>query len=180
MDSCFQNGKMKESGRATVLLKDISIRTELKPGDMGNVIAMHGRLYQEEYGFGIQFETYVAKGLCEFYEKYQPERNRIWACEHEGRMIGFLLLMDRGEAAQLRYFLIEPEYRGIGLGSKLIGLFMEFLQECGYQAAYLWTTHELTTAATLYQRVGFKLTEEKESTAFGKALIEQRYDWSHK
>lgn len=159
-----------------VSLKDIWIRTELQPGDIGYVTYMHGALYQREYGYGIQFETYVAKGLCEFYEKYDPARNRIWVCEHEGRMIGFLLLMDRGQAAQLRYFLIEPEYRGLGLGRKLLNLYMDFLRQCGYQESYLWTTHELTTAASLYKRVGFELTEEKESTGFGKPLREQRYD----
>ncbi len=160
-----------------ISLENISIRTELRPGDIGYVIYMHGDLYGTEYGYGIQFETYVAKGLCEFYEKYNPERNRVWVCEHRDRMVGFLLLMDRGEAAQLRYFLIQPECRGIGLGSKLINLYMDFLRECGYRKSYLWTTHELSTAAFLYKRVGFQLTEEKESTAFGKPLREQRYDW---
>jgi peptidyl-dipeptidase Dcp len=159
-----------------VMLENISIRTELRPGDMGYVIYMHGKLYKKEYNYEIQFENYVAKGLCEFYEKYKPERNRVWVCEHDSRIIGFLLLMDRGKAAQLRYFLIEPEYRGIGLGSKLMGLYMDYLQECGYKESYLWTTHELNTAAFLYKRIGFKLTEEKESTAFGKPLKEQRYD----
>jgi peptidyl-dipeptidase Dcp len=157
-------------------LDDISIRTELRPGDIGYVTYMHGSLYAKEYNYGIQFESYVAKGLCEFYEKYNPERNRIWACEHKDRMIGFLLLMDRGRAAQLRYFLIEPEYRGIGLGAKLLNLYLDFLRECGYRESYLWTTHELDRAASLYKRLGFKLTEEKESTSFGKPLREQRYD----
>jgi peptidyl-dipeptidase Dcp len=159
-----------------VSLDDISIRTELRPGDIGHVTYMHGSLYAKEYNYGIQFESYVAKGLCEFYEKYNPERNRIWACEHKDKMIGFLLLMDRGKAAQLRYFLIEPEYRGIGLGAKLLNLYMDFLRECGYRESYLWTTHELDRAASLYKRLGFKLTAEKESTSFGKPLREQRYD----
>jgi len=159
-----------------ISLNDISIRTELRPGDIGYVTYLHGALYSREYSYGIQFESYVAKGLCEFHEKYNPERNRIWACEHNDRMIGFLLLMDRGNAAQLRYFLIEPEYRGIGLGSKLLHLYMEFLRECGYTASYLWTTHELSVAAALYKKLGFQLTEEKDSTAFGKPLREQRYD----
>jgi GNAT superfamily N-acetyltransferase len=159
-----------------VSLDDISIRTELRPGDIGYIVYLHGALYGKEYGYGIQFESYVAKGLCEFYEKYNPQRNRIWACEHNNRMIGFLLLMDRGKAAQLRYFLIAPEYRGIGLGSKLLNLYMDFLHECGYQESYLWTTHELATAAALYKRLGFKLTEEKESNTFGKRVLEQRYD----
>jgi len=159
-----------------VSLSDISIRTELRPGDLGYVIYLHGVLYSKEYGYGVQFENYVAKGLCEFFEKYDPKRNRVWVCEHNGRMIGFLLLMDRGKAAQLRYFLIEPEYRGIGVGSKLLNLYMDFLRECDYQASYLWTTHELSAASFLYKRLGFQLTEEKESTAFGKSLTEQRYD----
>ncbi len=159
-----------------VSLEDISIRTELRPGDIGYVTYMHGALYSREYNYGIQFESYVAKGLCEFYEKYNPERNRIWACEHENRMIGFLLLMDRGNAAQLRYFLIQSEYRGIGLGVKLLNFYMGFLRQCDYKASYLWTTHELHTASSLYKRLGFELTEEKESTAFGKPLREQRYD----
>jgi peptidyl-dipeptidase Dcp len=159
-----------------ISLDDVSIRTELCPGDIGYITYMHGSLYSREYNYGLQFESYVARGLCEFYEKYDPSTNRIWACEHHDRMIGFLLLMDRGEAAQLRYFLIEPDYRGIGLGGKLMSLYMAFLQECGYRKSYLWTTHELSTAAFLYKRHGFQLTEEKESTAFGKPLREQRYD----
>lgn len=159
-----------------ISLSDISIRTELRSGDMGFVTYMHGTLYHKEYNYGLQFESYVAKGLCEFYEKYNPERNRIWACEHKDRMIGFLLLMDRGKSAQLRYFLIEPEYRGIGLGSNLLNLYMEFIHKCSYKESYLWTTHELTTAAFLYKRFGFQVAEEKESISFGKVLREQRYD----
>lgn len=34
-------------------LDDISIRTELRPGDMGYVIHMHGRLNGTEYNYGI-------------------------------------------------------------------------------------------------------------------------------
>ncbi len=159
-----------------ISLENVSIRTELRSGDIGYVTYLHGALYHREYNYGLQFESYVAQGLCEFYEKYDPRRNRIWACEHHNRLIGFLLLMDRSRAAQLRYFLIEPEYRGIGLGSKLLNLYLDFLQECGYRESYLWTTHELTTAAFLYKRLGFKLTEEGESTSFGKPVREQRYD----
>ena len=159
-----------------ISLNDISIRTTLRPGDIGYVTYLHGALYAKEYSYGIQFESYVARGLCEFHERYNPERNRVWVCEHNDRMIGFLLLMDRGDAAQLRYFLIEPEYRGIGLGSKLLNLYMDFLRGCGYRASYLWTTHELSPAASLYKKIGFQLTEEKESTVFGKSLREQRYD----
>ena len=158
-------------------INDITIRTELRPGDIGYIIYLHGKLYGEEYAFGIAFEAYVAQGLYEFYKQYDPLRDRVWICEHRDRIVGFLLLMHReGDAAQLRYFILEPEYRGIGLGKKLMGLYMEHLRQVGYRSSYLWTTHEQSTAVLLYKRYGFELTEEKASDAFGKSLYEQKYE----
>jgi len=157
-------------------INDIKIRTELKPGDIGYVTFLHGMLYSKEYNYGIEFESCVAAGLHEFLQNYNPSNSRAWVCEHNDQIVGFLLLMNRGESAQLRYFLLLPEYRGLGLGKKLMDLFKEFLIQCGYKSAYLWTTSELNTAAHLYIKYGFRLTEEKKSEAFGKSVIEQRYD----
>lgn len=160
-----------------VTINDISIRTELRPGDLGYVIYRHAKLYGDENGFGVSFEAYVASGISEFYQSYNPERDRVWVVEHGERMIGFMLLMHReNNAAQLRYFYLEPEYRGIGLGKKLMSLYMDFFIKCGYTSCYLWTTREQDRAVQLYSRHGFKLSEERESTAFGKFLMEQRYE----
>ncbi len=161
---------------AGVSLEDIGIRNELRPGDMGFIIHLHGKLYKAEYNYGISFESYVASGLHEFYTSYDPELDRVWICEHREKIVGFLLLMHRNSTAQLRYFLILPEYRGIGLGKKLMELYMSFMRSKSYRRSYLWTTHELQAAASIYQRHGFRLTEEKDSKAFGKVLKEQRYD----
>ncbi|MEK6780334.1 MAG: GNAT family N-acetyltransferase [Bacteroidota bacterium] len=160
-----------------ISIQDITIRTEIKSGDIGYVTHLHGKLYKSEFDYGIQFETYVAEGLNEFYRMYDPANNRVWVCEHDRTMIGFLLLMNRGEAAQLRYFIIEPEYRSIGLGKKLMDLYMAFLRQCGYSSSYLLTTHELHAAAHLYKKHGFKLIEEKPASSFfGKPLMEHRYE----
>jgi len=160
----------------TIHLDEITIRTDLRPGDIGFVTYLHGDLYKKEYDYGIGFEYYVAVGLNEFYQQYDPSNNRIWMAEHQGNRVGFMLLMNRGEAAQLRYFIIHPDYRGIGLGNKLMRLYMEFLKECKYKSSYLWTTHELDAAAHLYRKHGFVLTEEKESDAFGKRVVQNRYE----
>jgi len=158
-------------------IEEINIRTNLQSGDIGYVIYLHGKLYKKEYNYGIEFESYVAMGFNEFITQYNPLLDRVWIAEHGNKIIGFLLLMHRkNKAAQLRYFIIEPEYRGIGLGKKLMNLFMEFLSCNSYKSAYLWTTHELSAAASLYIHHGFKLTEEKTTDSFGKVLAEQRYD----
>jgi len=162
---------------SNLIYKNISIRTWLKSGDLGYVIYRHGKLYNEENDYGIAFEAYVASGLAEFYLLYDSEKDCVWVCEDDDKIIGFLALVHRSkETAQLRYFYLEPEYRGIGLGNKLMFLFMDFLKKKGYKSAYLWTTNEQAAATLLYRRYGFELAEEKESNAFGKPLIEQRFD----
>lgn len=165
-------------------LNDITIRTNLQPGDIGYITYLHGALYKKEYDYGIAFEAYVAEGLCEFYHNYDPQKDRVWIAEHNQRIVGFILLMHRDKAAlmhrdkaaQLRYFLIDPGYRGIGLGKKLMELYMQFLLQRGYTSSFLWTTSELPAAASLYRKHGFILVEEKPSAAFGKAVVEQKYE----
>jgi peptidyl-dipeptidase Dcp len=156
---------------------DIVIRTELVPGDLGSVIQMHGKLYKKEYDYGLHFESYVAAGLHEFCEKLGTSRSRAWICEHGGQIVGFLALMDRGDLAQLRYFIIDPAFRGIGLGRKLMDMYMEHLHTSGFRGSYLLTTKELPAAAHLYTAYGFRLKEEHHAHhPFDKDVIEQRYE----
>jgi GNAT superfamily N-acetyltransferase len=160
-----------------LIFPNIHIRSTIEPDDLGYIIQRHGKLYAEEYDYSVLFEAYVAGDLYDFYKSYDPTLDRMWICEHEGTIIGSLLLVHRGNnTAQLRYFYLEKAYRGIGLGKKLMELFMDFYKEKGYTHAYLWTTDELAAAASLYKRYGFVLTEEKRSAAFGKEATEQRYD----
>lgn len=160
-----------------VRLEDIAIKNELAPGDLGYVLYLHGWYYGREHGYGIGFESYVALGLHEFISRHDPVRDRVWLCEHDRRIVGSLFLMHRDHhAAQLRYFLVRPDYQGIGLGKYLMQQFMSALEEQAYRSAFLWTTNELAAAAALYTRHGFALTEEKDDAAFGKTLQAQRYD----
>lgn len=160
-----------------ITLEDITIRNRFHPGDIGYITFLHGALYHKEYGHGIEFEAYVASGLADLYHHYDPKKDCAWICEYDRAIIGSLFLQHKEEGTQLRYFLIHPEYRGIGLGKKLMKLYMNFLLKGGYRSSFLWTTHELDAAGSLYKRHGFELTEEKPSTRFGKSLTEQKYEW---
>ena len=158
-------------------LGEIRIRTNLIPGDLGYLIYLHGTCYGKEHGYGIEFEMYVAEGFSEFFRQYDGMRDCVWLCEHNNKIVGSLVLMHRpNDTAQLRYFLLEPPYRGSGIGKELMRLGMEFMDLKGYKTSYLWTTSDLSTAASLYKRHGYALTQEKETTSFGKKVIEQRYD----
>lgn len=97
-------------------------------------------------------------------------------CEHAQHIVGSLVGVHRGEALQLRYFLLQPAYRGLGLGTHLLGKFLAFMRQKHYQQAYLLTTQEQTAAIVLYTRAGFSLTAATHSGALTEGLLEQRYD----
>ncbi len=154
----------------------ISIRNELRPGDLGQVVALHGKIYSEEHGFGLEFEAYVMESLLEFYRQYDPKRDRVWVVEKGDKMVGFLLLMHREDSqAQLRYFILQKEYRGHGLGKKLIEEWMDFYNSVGYKGAYLYTTLGLEPAVSLYERYGFRKISEMKSRNFGVPLLEMLF-----
>jgi ribosomal protein S18 acetylase RimI-like enzyme len=157
-------------------LADIQIRRELLPGDLGYIAYLHGLLYAKELGYGLNFEAYVLGGLQEFARQYDAKKDRIWVCSHKEKIIGSLVGFHRDDIVQFRYFIFLPEYRGIGLGKLLMNEFMEYMKEGECNKAYLLTTNEQQAAISLYTRYGFKLTEEKQSHAFDKPLIELRYD----
>ena len=161
----------------TTGIEKITIRTDLRPGDLGYITYLHGLLYDQEYNYDCNFERYVADSLNEFLNQYDPGKDRVWIAETGNRIVGSIIIMGRsGLVAQLRYFLLHPDCRGIGLGTKLMQMAMDFCQSAGYQSVYLWTTEELHAAAHLYRKFGFKRTRQVPSNHWGKDVIEDCYD----
>lgn len=157
-------------------MKPVSIRNTLIPGDLGRVAALHGKIYHEEHGFGLGFESYVMESLVEFYAQYDSERDRVWVVQAQERMVGFLLLMHRPEnQAQLRYFILEKQYRGLGIGKMLMGDWMAFFRNKGYSSAYLYTTSGLDPAVHLYESAGFRKVSERRSEEFGVPMKHIRF-----
>ena len=78
--------------------------------------------------------------------------------------------------AQLRWFLVHPDLQRRGIGTKLIQDAIQFTKENGYSSLFLWTVSILEAANKLYASMGFRLTEEKARTLWGKPLVEQRFE----
>lgn len=157
---------------------NVGIRCEMKPGDIGYLIYLHGRLYAEEYGWDNTFEAYVAGPLAEF-AKSHNDRERIWIVEKNGKVSGSIAIVEESkEKALLRWFLLHPDLRGHRIGRALIEEAISFCRDCGYSLVFLWTVSALAAAVRLYRSVGFQLTEENVREMWGTTVTEQRYDLS--
>jgi N-acetylglutamate synthase-like GNAT family acetyltransferase len=154
----------------------VTVRTDLKPGDLGAVVQLHGLLYAREHGFNPTFEAYVARPLAEFV-KAASARERLWIAEKDGHIVGCIAIVAASaEVGQLRWFLVDPEARGAGLGKKLLQEAVRFAKECGYRNVILWTVSALTAAAHLYRAAGFRKVEEKPGRMWGVDVVEEKYE----
>ena len=87
---------------------------------MGYITYLHGILYASEQGWDHTFDAYVAIPLAEF-AKSHSSRERIWIAEKEGRIVGSVAIVKFSEKeAQLRWLLLDPDVRGLGLGRRLL------------------------------------------------------------
>ncbi|MFY0255760.1 GNAT family N-acetyltransferase [Chitinophaga sp. 30R24] len=156
---------------------DIHIRYNLLPGDVGYLIYLHGYLYAQESGYNLEFETYVCKTFYEFLPAYNPGKDRMFLAIADNQIVGSVaILASSRHLAQLRWFLIHPDYRGQGLGKRLLQEAVDFCREKNYQKVYLMTTSMQEAAIALYKKAGFRKTGEKYLQLWGQQLYEQRYD----
>ncbi|HYP26923.1 MAG TPA: GNAT family N-acetyltransferase [Blastocatellia bacterium] len=157
---------------------DIKIRNDLKPGDIGYLTYLHGKLYAEECGWDYTFEAYVADPLARF-ARARSERERIWIVEKDQVVSGSVGIVEAsGESAQLRWLLLHPGLRGHGVGRLLVEEAVAFCRASGYSSIFLWTVSTLGAAAGLYRSAGFRLTEEHTHEMWGATVTEQRYEAS--
>ena len=151
------------------------IRHELKPGDLGMIVHLHGLIYAREYGLDATFEPYVAKPLARC---VLDKSGRVWIAEDDaGRMLGSIAMVDAGEhVGQLRWFLLVPEARGIGLGRRLLETALAFARNRGFHRIFLWSFADLVDARRLYERAGFRLSQTRTGHVWGAERTELRME----
>jgi N-acetylglutamate synthase-like GNAT family acetyltransferase len=157
-------------------IDDYEIRTGLRAGDLGAVVAWHGVLYARELGWDCTFEAYVAAPLAEL-ACSDSGRQQIWIAEHAGELIGSVAITesDEPDVAQLRWFLVSPEARGKGLGSRLLSDAVNFARKAGYREVMLWTVAGLDAASRLYRAAGFRKVERLPGERWGASVVEEKF-----
>jgi GNAT superfamily N-acetyltransferase len=151
----------------------VEIRRELRPGDIGAIIALHGRLIPPEHGLDSTHEGYVAASVARAAIRGWPgEREAVWVVERDGEVAGGIALTDDGDdTAGLRWFVLERSLRGRGLGRRLIGELVAEARRLGFARLRLETFSDLRAAAHLYREHGFEVVHEETGPRWGRERV---------
>lgn len=151
-------------------------------GDLGWMVHRQAVVYAKEFGYSQLFETYLHEGAAVFLRRFDAARDRIWIAELAGRPLGFVAIQhepDRRGWAKLRWFLVEREARGHGIGGRLLKAAVAFSRKSGYKGILLWTVDDLDAARALYEKAGFTLAfQDPKPCAWAPWGHEQRWEVS--
>ena len=101
-----------------------------------------------------------------FYRSIASENAIFWALDHDGELIGelyaFLNLEDKDFAdgcnvAYLCAFRVKQEYRGKGLGSRLMNAALVELKKRGFRHVTIGVSPDEPRNIDLYHRLGFTM-----------------------
>ena len=163
---------------------------------------VHAHMHRH-FGFGPAFETRVAADLAEFMTRIDSAANQTWHAHLDNRIVGSISIdgQDLGDAdlgdtdlgdtdlddtdlgdtdlgdtrAHLRWFVVDEDIRGGGIGNALLSQALSFCDQQGFHETHLWTVKGLDAARKLYQQHGFYLAEEYYGDQWGTNILEQQF-----
>lgn len=148
-----------------------------QPGDMGWVVQQHGAIYCREYGFNTGFEALVARIVAAYIDKLQPEWERCWIAEINGKPVGCTFVVRKSKTvAKLRLVLVTPAARGLGLGGRMTDEAIIFARSKGYKKMVLWTQSNLIAARAIYASRGFRCVAAEANHNFGQDLVSESWE----
>jgi len=146
--------------------------------DLEYVISGQLTLYAAEYGFtSAVWTAYLTGGVRDFTEKFDSGRDCMYIAEHNGVPCGSIAITHTEDGtAQLRFYFIEQELRGMGAGHQLIDRAIGFCRDAGHGRIFLWTFSTLDAARHLYESRGFRITDTHVNNEWGSPILEEKWE----
>lgn len=157
---------------------NFTLRKGYLPGAIGRIVELHGTYYHRHAGFGVYFESKVARGLAGFCDRFREDRDGLWLAIANETIEGSIAIDGSHAAtagAHLRWFITSDAIRGTGAGTALLSTVIEFSRTRRYGWIYLDTFEGLNAARHLYEKFGFRLTHQEPGSQWGSKVNEQRF-----
>jgi DNA-binding MarR family transcriptional regulator/GNAT superfamily N-acetyltransferase len=142
-------------------------------GELGWLIHRQGLIYNEQFGWNIEFEALIAGIYSQYQTAPDTPAKDLWVAEQDGRIVGSIFVMPSDGlpgSAQLRMLYVEPAARGQGVGAALVAQAVSFARGNGYERMRLWTHTNQESARKVYAAAGFAIVETMPEKNFGKEL----------
>ena len=149
------------------------------PGVIGKVTELHAVYYHKYWNFDVSFEAQVGRELSAFFINFRKTRDGFWSVHADGTFAGAVAVdgqLTDTLGARLRWFIVEPQRRGLGIGKQLLEKAVAFSRKAGHFKLFLWTFQGLDPARKLYESAGFKLAEEHAVNQWGTKINEQKFE----
>jgi GNAT superfamily N-acetyltransferase len=125
----------------------------------------------------VQYESlYTAKGFAittptpvEIEQRWNE--GPVWLALKNGRFVGTVAAVAKGDALYIRSMAVVPNARGQGIGKILLAEIESFARAGGFQRMLLSTTPFLDDAIHLYERFGFERTPDGPHDLAGTPLF---------
>lgn len=148
-------------------------------GELGWLIHRQAVLYNQQHGWNGEFETLIARIYHDYEEAPDAPPKALWVAERNGTVAGSVFCTpaaNRPGTVQLRMLYVEPDARGLGIGTTLVAQCVDFARRSGYSKVRLWTQSVLLSARKIYAAAGFVLVESGQHHSFGKDLVGEYWE----
>ncbi len=114
----------------------------MRQSDVDEVMELERLCYDFPWTEGI-FMDCLGVGYC------------CWTCRLGGRLLGYAVMSVAAGEAHVLNVCVHPEYRGRGLGIRLMQRLLTLARKHSADTAFLEVRVSNLTALTLYQKLGF-------------------------
>lgn len=113
-----------------------------------------------EYGVPKVGTAYADTILDTLFEAYKEDDSVYYVVKKNGEIYGGAGIKQldnyKGNICELQKMYFKPEVRGIGLGSRMMEIYLQKAADFGFKQCYLETLPYMEEARKLYRKVGFK------------------------
>ena len=95
----------------------------------------------------------------------------VWVALQQGQLLGTVAAVPQASALYVRSMAVHPQGRGKGIGQALLAHVEGYARAQGFNRLYLSTTPFLTEAIRLYERFGFRRTNDGPAALCGTPIF---------